>query len=154
MRFTSRSPISNNGVILMLNAALIPTNRFHLVDPKELSEFEEWARWLEALLNNSCQIVFRDGVASIVEQKHLIDRLNGLKIEIYSKEHTPPHFHLKSPGIDASFAIEDCRLLIGNAPSQAIKAITYWHSYSKPKLIEVWNSTRPESCVVGKYFDS
>ncbi len=126
-------------------------NRFHLVNPSELETFEEWAEWLEALLHNPCSIFERDGELLLLENKQLVARVNGLKIEVFSNEHPPPHFHVKSSEIDASFSIEDCRLLNGKIPSSASQKVKYWHRYSKPKLIEAWNSSRPTGCTVGPY---
>jgi len=77
--------------------------------------------------------------------------LCGLKIDIYPKEHAPPHFHVLSPTIDASFRIDNCELLNGNISGSDHKKIRYWHKYAKQLLIEKWNSTRPTHCSVGFY---
>lgn len=125
--------------------------RFHLADPSSLKGVDEWALWLEAILHNPCSIFIRGGEPLLIETKQLVEHLAGLKIEVYPDEHPPPHFHLKSPEVDASFAIEDCRLLKGKVTSEALQKIKYWHRHSKPKLIDAWNSTRPTNCTVGKY---
>lgn len=125
--------------------------RFELADPKTLDGMDEWALWLEAILHGPCSIFVSSGESILLQGKQLIDRLAGLKIEIYPDEHPPPHFHVRSPEINASFAIEDCRLLTGRASASAIDKIKYWHKHSKPKLIEAWNSTRPTNCQVGPY---
>jgi len=130
------------------------SGRFHLVDPGDLETIEHWAMWLEALLHNPCSIYERDGASILLETKQLVERLDGLRIEIYSDEHPPPHFHVKSPEVDASFAIDDCRVINGKVPPSAVKKIEYWHRSSKSKLIEIWNSTRPTSCTVGEYRDA
>lgn len=85
-------------------------------------------------------------------ERHLADRItNHVKIEIYSKEHAPPHFHVVANGIDASFEIETCNLLDGSIPDRKLlRKIKLWHSFSKPKLIEFWNQKRPENCPVGR----
>lgn len=127
------------------------SHRFHLVNPEELETFEEWAEWLEALLHNPCSIFERDNELILLEIKQLVERINGLKIEVYSDEHPPPHFHVKAPEIDASFSIEDCSLLKGKISSVAEQKVRYWHHYSKPKLIDAWNSSRPSNCTVGPY---
>jgi hypothetical protein len=129
-------------------------NRFHLVDPEELESFDEWAAWLEALLHNPCAVFERDGELILLETKQLVARVNGLRLEIYSREHPPPHFHVVAPDIDATFAIDDCRQLNGTISPSAARKVRYWHGYSKPKLIEVWNGTRPSGCTVGPYTDS
>jgi hypothetical protein len=80
-----------------------------------------------------------------------VAKVNGLKIEIYSNEHPPPHFHVKSPNVNASFDIENCLLLEGNVDTKDKKKIQFWHKQTKPILINVWNSTRPTHCTVGEY---
>ena len=133
------------------NDQLKAMNKFHLADPSHLKEFDEWALWLAALLHDPCSIFERDGELLLLENKQLVERLNGLKIEVLAKKHSPPHFHVKSPEVDATFAIDDCRKLTGSASSQAVNKIKYWHGFSKQKLIETWNATRPTNCTVGPY---
>jgi hypothetical protein len=128
--------------------------RFELADPATLESIDDWALWLEAILHGSCSILIHDGEPVLLQNKQLIERLDGLRIEIYPNEHPPPHFHVRSPEVDASFVIEDCRLLKGRATREALQKIKYWHRFSKPKLIDVWNSTRPTDCTVGKYCGS
>lgn len=125
--------------------------RFELANPATLESIDEWALWLEAILHGPCTIFLRDGEPVLLQGKQLVDRLAGLRIEIYPNEHPPPHFHVKSPDVNASFVIEDCRQLSGRATPEALQKVRYWHKFSKPKLIEVWNSTRPTDCTVGKY---
>jgi len=95
-----------------------------------------------------------DGELNLIEIRKLVGRVDGLKIEIFSNEHPPPHFHVKSPNIDASFSIEDCRKLNGNIERGDLKKIEYWHKHSKVLLIKHWNESRPTNCVVGEYADS
>ena len=125
--------------------------RFELADPSTLDGMDEWALWLEAMLHGPCSIFVRDGEAILLLGKQLVERLAGLRIEIYPDEHPPPHFHVRSPEVNASFAIEDCSLLKGRAPAGAIDKVRYWHKHSKHKLIEAWNATRPTDCQVGPY---
>ena len=80
--------------------------------------------------------------------------MNGLKIEIYPNEHPPPHFHVKSPNINASFSIESCTKLRGNINPKDLSKVKYWYKHSKSLLIDIWNSTRPTNCVVGEYNDN
>jgi Domain of unknown function (DUF4160) len=127
---------------------------FHTVDPVLLEGIEEWTLWLEALLHNPCSIWEENGEFFLIENKQLVERHGGLKIEIYPNEHPPPHFHVKSPDVNASFTIADCRLLQGHASDNDLRKIRFWHNRSKPKLIECWNSTRPTHSLVGKYTGS
>ena len=125
--------------------------RFHKVDPTELTDFNEHAEWLNALLSGPCYVDEYDGKLCLIEIKHIVDKVNGLKIEVYSNEHPPPHFHVKTPNINASFVIENCELLNGEIGRKDLKIIQYWHQKSKQILIKAWNSTRPTNCVVGAY---
>lgn len=124
---------------------------FHNVDPAKLRSFEDYAAWLEAILHNPCNVWEEDGEMFLIEIRQLVTRVNGLKIEVYSNEHPPPHFHVKSPNVDASFDIESCAFLEGKADSRDRKKIEFWHRKAKPLLIEAWNSTRPTDCTVGLY---
>lgn len=89
--------------------------------------------------------IWQDG--RLLEVRELVERLDGLKIVIYAREHAPAHFHVKVAGINASFAIDDCRLLNGEIPARQRQLIEYW--YGSARLIAVWNSTRPTDCQVG-----
>lgn len=87
----------------------------------------------------------------VVDARQLVEKMGAIKIEIYPNEHTPPHFHIKSNGMNASFAIDDCRLLKNSGFStKVIKSIQDWFEHSKPRLIEIWNQTRSDDSLVGK----
>jgi hypothetical protein len=127
------------------------TRLFFLVSPAELDTFEEWAQYLEAILNGQCSVMPINGQLTLLEIKALVANVSGLKIEIFSKEHAPPHFHVHSANVDATFKIDDCSLLNGNVSGSDYDKVRYWHQYAKTKLIEAWNSTRPTKCTVGPY---
>lgn len=125
---------------------------FHLIDPGELDGVEEYAEWLEAILHGPCSIWEKDnGELVLVEVRQLVERVNGLKIEIYANEHPPPHFLVKSPNVNAIFSIEDCDKLQGHTNANDYHKIRFWHKSAKHLLISVWNETRPTSCCVGAY---
>jgi hypothetical protein len=123
----------------------------HNVDPDKLESFEDYVAWLEAILHNPCNVWEDDGESFLIEIKQLVAKVNGLRIEIYSNEHPPPHFHVKSPNVNASFDIESCSLLEGSVDGRDKKKIQFWHRHAKPLLINAWNSTRPTNCTVGAY---
>ena len=112
---------------------------------KSISDFENS---LQRFLNSGCSI-WIDGRISITKQ--LVDRIKNLKIEIYSKEHGEPHFHVKANEVNAVFKIKDCSLINGNMSSGEIKLVEWWYNRCRYKLIELWNRTRPTNCQVG-YF--
>ena len=123
----------------------------HTIDPSKLGGLNEFAEWLESILHNPCRVWEDDGKEFLIEIRVLVERLQGLRIEIYPDEHAPPHFHVKSPNVDASFTIESCEKLVGSIDNDDFKKVRFWHKKSKPLLIEAWNSTRPTECQVGPY---
>ena len=124
---------------------------FHLIEPSELSGLDEFTQYLEAIINNPCSVMEIRGKLVLLEIKQLVASVRGLKIEVYSKEHPPPHFHVVSANIDASFRIEDCSLLNGKISGSDYNKVLYWHQHSKQALIDTWNQTRPTNCSVGEY---
>lgn len=121
----------------------------HTIDPEELEGFEDWAKWLEAILSEPCAIYELEGEQHLITIKALVDRYCGLRIMVYPNDHPPPHFHVKSGDVDASFRIDNCDLLKGKVPVNAEKKIRYWHKRSRPVLEKAWNQTRPTDCTVG-----
>jgi hypothetical protein len=85
-------------------------------------------------------------------EEQTIDRFNGLKIQIFSKEHPPPHFRVVYQSSFANFAISDCSMLAGSGEiTKYRRNIVQWWKKNKGKLIKIWNETRPSDCPVGEY---
>ncbi|QHJ13979.1 hypothetical protein FX988_04260 [Paraglaciecola mesophila] len=127
------------------------TGRLYLVDDSDIESVQEYCEMLYHLLTGPFSIWEEDGELVVIEIRQLVEKIGGLKIEIYSNEHPPPHFHVKSANINASFTIEDCFKLNGKIDSSDYKKIKYWHKRAKTRLIEAWNNTRPTNCIVGAY---
>tara|TARA_Y100000034_G_C6632755_1_gene276311 strand:+ start:86 stop:448 length:363 start_codon:yes stop_codon:yes gene_type:complete len=94
-------------------------------------------------------IIDDNGMRSINEEQFA--RINGLKIDIFSNEHPPPHFRVCFQGTCNNFTINDCTPLNGVALSKYFRNIKKWHKNYKVQLIEFWNSKRPSDCPVGTY---
>lgn len=118
----------------------------------EESSLLEYAVYLELLLNGPFVVWDENGEYTLLRIKARVDVYRNLIITINPKEHPPPHFHVHSENVNASFMIKDCSLLAGDIRPHDLKKIKYWYSLSssREKLIEVWNKTRPTKCVVGK----
>jgi len=115
----------------------------------EFATVEQFELHLETLLGNGVYI-FNDGTRKFpIFGKALVSRVKGLRIEIFPREHAPPHFHVRGGEIDASFSIEDGSLLQGSVDGRTQDLVEYWFLKAKPQLIEVWNATRPSDCQVG-----
>ena len=116
-------------------------------DKNKIEEIEQFEIQLSDFLHSGAYI--HDD--SFIEARHLVDKLGKIKIEIYSNEHPPAHFHISANGYKASLAIDNCRVLENSGfNSKVIKNIQDWFLYSKDRLIKVWNETRPSDCVVGR----
>ncbi|WP_432450257.1 DUF4160 domain-containing protein [Aliiroseovarius marinus] len=83
-------------------------------------------------------------------EKHLVEQKLGAKFQIYSDEHAPPHFHVSKNGDEASFDIRTGEVLkySGN-PKKICKVVKMVFPSLRPKLVNVWNETRPSDCQVG-----
>ena len=116
---------------------------------------QEWIVDVPAELVNSLAedfaqgpVIRDDGTRYLTEQT--VARLNGLKIQVFSNEHPPPHFRVESNGETADFSIKDCTRINGGL-DQWRKNIHLWHAKNKQSLIEAWNNNRPSDCPVGAY---
>ncbi|WP_164744757.1 DUF4160 domain-containing protein [Nioella ostreopsis] len=88
-------------------------------------------------------------------KKVQVDRLGGLKIEIFSNEHPPPHFRVKFQGSTANYRISDCQRINGSGEVVRFENnILKWWKSNKQKLIDTWNERRPTDCPVGVYQES
>jgi len=75
--------------------------------------------------------------------KERVESINDLNIIIYSNDHNPPHFHVKSKDlrINAKFTIKDCELLSGDISSKYLKRIKAFYESPKGKIIlqTIWD---------------
>ncbi|MBR9804509.1 DUF4160 domain-containing protein [bacterium] len=89
--------------------------------------------------DNECQIL----------NEHLVDRHHGLKIEVFSQEHPPPHFRVKIGDLTGCFKITNGEPLKGSQITKYHKRIKKWYDKNKNLLISAWNTSRPSDCPVG-----
>lgn len=85
----------------------------------------------------------------IYRKRHLVEARGRIRLTINSNEHPPPHFHVDGPDIAAAFAIMDCSLVSGRCGPRMHPFVLAWHRQARPKLIRIWNETRPSGCSVG-----
>ncbi len=97
------------------------------------------------------ETLFRSGEPMFFTRA-LVDHFNGLKVEIFSQEHPPPHFRVKYQESTANFRISDCYMINGSgAILKREKEIKNWWKTNKQNLIDIWNIRRPSNCPVGIY---
>jgi hypothetical protein len=135
-----------NSMLISRDYSLDINDQFVMGPVDTFGALEQFERSLEALLSSGCYML----EGQLIHGRQLVDRIGGLKLEIRSREHIPPHFHVISADINASFVIEDGSLLNGHVNSKERDLIQYWYACSKKRLIEVWNDTRAADCPVGK----
>lgn len=74
--------------------------------------------------------------------KQRVERIKDLNIIIYSNDHNPPHFHVKTNDckINAKFLIENGEYLSGEINSKNLKRIKAFYDSPKTKLImkKIW----------------
>lgn len=119
----------------------------------EFSTLEEFEKHLAFLMSSGAYIFHEDGESFPIFGRALVERIGALKIEIYPKEHAPPHFHVKGPDVDATFHLTTGRYIDGRIDGRSRDVIEYWFGRARLKLIGVWNKTRPDDCPVGPVVD-
>jgi len=78
-----------------------------------------------------------------IETRERISTLGNMQIIIYSNDHNPPHFHVKSRDrkVDAKFKIENGEYISGAIDSRGIKRINAFYNNIKVKsrMEAIWN---------------
>jgi hypothetical protein len=102
----------------------------------------------------SLALLFSSGLSvwqsdTLYYTKQVVARVHGLKIEMYAREHPPPHFHVTGGGINATFSLEDCSLINGEISGREQALVRWWYRRSGSILISAWNQSRPSDCPVG-----
>jgi uncharacterized protein DUF4160 len=92
----------------------------------------------------------RDASSSADTLELKVDRFAGLRIEVFAREHPPPHFRVICGGESANYRIADCAQLNGGLRRQ-YRVVRAWHAQNKAKLIDAWNRHRSSDCPVGEY---
>ncbi|MEN0051849.1 MAG: DUF4160 domain-containing protein, partial [Bacteroidota bacterium] len=64
---------------------------------------------------------------------------SGVKIQLFFKDHAPPHFHTSIAEFKAIISIEDGGILEGELPKNKKKEILSWAAENKEILMEIWN---------------
>ncbi len=92
-------------------------------------------------LDDSSLELHLKGVNSSTKER--ITTIEDLQVIIYSNDHNPPHFHVKTKNlnIDAKFKIEDCELISGKIGTKDLKKIEAFYLSPKGKIILelIWN---------------
>jgi hypothetical protein len=69
--------------------------------------------------------------------------IDSIKIDIYSREHLPPHFHILYAEYEELIEIETLITYIGYVPKKQRKKVTDWAMNNKKYLLEVFKQLNP-----------
>jgi len=69
-----------------------------------------------------------------------ICRFNGITIQMYAREHNPPHFHAFYGSHEAIFDIRTGKIIEGSFPTNKEILVTAWVILRKKELIKNWDN--------------
>lgn len=69
--------------------------------------------------------------------------IDSIKVDIYSREHLPPHFHILFAEYEELIEIETLKTYVGYVPKKQRKKVTDWAMKNKNYLLEVFNQLNP-----------
>lgn len=71
-----------------------------------------------------------------------IHRIDSIKIDVYSRDHLPPHFHAIYAEHEVLLVIETLEIYEGSLPNAQLKTVREWASDSNVKKILLENFKR------------
>ena len=111
----------------------------------EAPDLEAAANELRMLLVRQVDVDAKPGDRVLV-RKHLVDTYDGLSIYVYANDHLPPHFHIRSAGLNVRFRLSDCSPLSGDEEMgrSDLRRVRWWfENGGREQLQATWARTRP-----------
>jgi len=106
-----------------------------------IAELQENLNLFNSLVDD---IATENGNEYCLEKRVRVEETNGIRIDIKTNDHNPPHFHAEYGGHNASYRIIDCTNLAGELPPPIERKIRYWYSgVGKENCERIWNESRP-----------
>lgn len=69
--------------------------------------------------------------------------IDGTKIDVYSREHPPPHFHAINAEDEELIVIETLETYVGELPSRKRRKVVEWASENQDFLMENFKRLNP-----------
>jgi hypothetical protein len=66
----------------------------------------------------------------------------GMVIQMYWRDHPPPHIHVFYSGSEALVAIESGEVIGGDLPPRALRLVRAWIEERKRELLANWDRAR------------
>ncbi len=73
----------------------------------------------------------------------------GIVIEMYFRDHPPPHFHCRYGGEEAVIAIATGERIAGSLPGRALRLVREWTLMHREELDANWELARARQALVG-----
>lgn len=73
-----------------------------------------------------------------------IKTIDSIKIDIYSRDHPPPHFHIKFAEYEELIVIETLETYVGKVPKVQRKKVTDWAKENKDLLLRIFQQLNPK----------
>ena len=67
-----------------------------------------------------------------------ISRFFGIVIQMYFKDHVPPHFHARYAGFRATIRIDPLGVIRGELPPRALGLVMEWARLNRDALLADW----------------
>lgn len=67
-----------------------------------------------------------------------ISSFYGILIQMFWRDHLPPHFHVRYAEHKAEIEIRTLAILRGNLPKRALALVLEWASEHREELLEDW----------------
>jgi hypothetical protein len=72
-----------------------------------------------------------------------IKTIESIKIDIYSREHPPPHVHAKFAEYEELIEIESLTTYAGYMPSKQRKKVLIWMKINQNQLLSIFKQLNP-----------
>jgi len=69
--------------------------------------------------------------------------IDSVKIDIYSREHPPPHFHAIYGDYEALITIEDFEIYVGRLPKPQLNKVINWAKTNQALILENFKRLNP-----------
>ena len=67
-----------------------------------------------------------------------IVEFQGIKIEMFFRDHLPPHFHARYGSDEVLIAIRDGRVIAGRLPPRQLSLVREWLTVNRVELARNW----------------
>jgi Domain of unknown function (DUF4160) len=69
--------------------------------------------------------------------------IDGIRIEIFTNDHLPPHFHVRFGTMRAKFDILTGNMIKGRMDKRTVRKVKLWTEFNRELLMQVWTDSRP-----------